>query len=212
VVQNCNWEDNFQRLLVMSGPGTIRGCVFARMGSNISLNTGMGIVGGIPNDITIADNLFSDVSPRPHSAAIDVHAHNAQGKAGIPPIQRLTIRGNTFIRSGGPAMNLVGVTGSVIEDNLIESPVRATVTARPADASIRQAIVLRHSSGVNIQNNILSDLEGHTRPDAKSQSPILSLESTERISLDGMLLEDAPSGESEPKSRLGTPSRSAPPK
>ena len=43
-------------VLWREGPGTVRGCTFTRMGSGISLNTGMGLVGGIPNDITIADN------------------------------------------------------------------------------------------------------------------------------------------------------------
>ncbi len=28
LVQNCHWEDNFQRLLIMSGPGTVRNCTF----------------------------------------------------------------------------------------------------------------------------------------------------------------------------------------
>jgi hypothetical protein len=60
VVQNCGWEDNFQPLLIMSGPGLVRGCSFTRMGSNISLNTGMGFVGGIPSDITRTGNTLSD--------------------------------------------------------------------------------------------------------------------------------------------------------
>lgn len=37
--------------------------------------------------------------------------------------------------------------------------------------------------------------------DVYSQNRILSLASTEHISFDGMLLEDAPGGESKPKSR-----------
>ena len=120
VVQNCRWEDNFQRLLIMSGPGTVRGCTFTRMGSNISLNTGMGLVGGIPSDITIADNTFTDVNSRPHGVAIDAHAHNAQGQDGVPPIEHLVITGNTFLRSGDPAMNLIGIKDSRIENNRIE--------------------------------------------------------------------------------------------
>jgi hypothetical protein len=89
------------------------------MGSNISLNTGMGLVGGIPSDITIADNTFTDVNPRPHGASIDARAHNAQGQDGIPSIERLVITGNSFTRSGGPVMNLIGIHDSRIENNRI---------------------------------------------------------------------------------------------
>jgi hypothetical protein len=192
VVQNCRWDDNFQRLLIMSGPGTVRGCTFTRMGSNISLNTGMGLVGGIPNDITIADNTFTDVSPLPHGATIDARAHNAQGKDGTPPIERLVITGNTFTRSGGPAMRLTGIKESRIENNRIDSPIRATVIARPKDQSDRQAILLRHGTGVELKANTLSDPENHTKPDATSGSRLVGLEATQAITLDGKRLNDAP--------------------
>ncbi len=200
-VQNCRWEDNFQRLLIMSGPGIVRGCTFTRMGGSISLNTGMGLVGGIPNDITIADNTFMDVNPRPHGAAIDAYAHNAQGQAGVPPIERLFITGNTFSRSGGPAMNLTGIKKSHIESNHFESPVRATVMARPADVIDRQAIMLHHSTAVEVKGNTLSDLEQHAKPDASSQSPMLGLEGTKDITLDGRRLPDVPKRDSGPNNK-----------
>jgi hypothetical protein len=199
VVQNCHWEDNFQRLLIMSGPGTVRDCTFTRMGSNISLNTGMGLVGGIPSDITIADNIFTDVNPRPHGAAIDARAHNAQGQDGIPPIERLVITGNTFTRSGGPAMNLVGIKDSRIENNRIDSPVRATVIARPRDETDRQAIMARHSAGLEVKGNTLSDPEKHTQQDAVSKSEQLGLGSTKDITLEGKRLQDAPKRNSQSK-------------
>lgn len=192
VVQNCRWEDSFQRLLIMSGPGTVRGCTFTRMGSNISLNTGMGLVGGIPSDITIADNTFTDVNPRPHGSAIEARAHNALGQDGVPPIERLVITGNTFIRSGGPALELSGIKESRIVNNRFESPVRATVIAKPAVETDRQAVLLRHSSAVVVNGNMLTDPENHTKPAASSQSPILSLDATKDITLDGRRLENVP--------------------
>jgi len=192
VVQNCHWEDNFQRLLIMSGPGIVRGCTFTRMGSNISLNTGMGLVGGIPSDITIADNIFTDVNPRPHGATIDARAHNAQGQDGVPPIERLIITGNTFTRSGGPAMNLIGIKDSRIESNRIDSPIRATAIAGSSDQIERHAIMLRHSKGVELKGNVLSDPERHARPDAVSKSELLGLEAAASITLEGKLLQEAP--------------------
>ena len=199
VVQNCRWEDNFQRLLIMSGPGTVRGCTFTRMGSNISLNTGMGLVGGIPSDITIADNTFTDVNPRPHGATIDARAHNAQGQDGIPPIERLVITGNTFTRSGGPAMNLIGIKESRIENNRIDTPVRATVIARPRDETDRQAIMLLQSTGVEVKGNTFTDSEKHTQPDPVSKTELLGLVGTKDITLDGKRLQDAPKRNSNSK-------------
>ena len=191
VVQNCRWEDNFQRLLIMSGPGLVRACTFTRMGSNISLNTGMGLVGGIPSDITLTDNTFIDVSSRPHQPAIEAHAHNAQGGFGTPPIERLIITGNTITRSGGPAMNLIGIQDSRIENNVINSPVRASLLARPNDETDRQAILLRHSTRVTVKSNTLTDPENHTQPDATSKSRVLGLDATKEITLDGNKLPDA---------------------
>ena len=190
VVQNCHWEDNFQRLLIMSGPGTVRGCTFTRMGSNISLNTGMGLVGGIPSGITITDNTFIDVDLRPHHPAIDVRAHNALGQDGIPSIEHLQITGNTFTRTGGPAMHLVGVNHARIEGNHIDSPVRATAIARPQDEMQRQAILLKQSRNVAMKANTLHDPESHTSPDPVSGSRLVGLESTHEITLDGEKLPD----------------------
>lgn len=192
LVQNCRWEDNFQRLLIMSGPGTVRGCTFTRMGSNISLNTGMGLVGGIPSDITIADNIFIDVNPRPHGTSIEARAHNAQGQDGVPPIERLVIKGNTFIRSGGPAMSLIGLQESRIENNKIEVPIRGTAIFKATETFDRQAIMLSHSTDVEVNGNTLIEPEKHSVQDVFSKSNLLGLDSTKSINLDGKQIQYAP--------------------
>jgi len=191
-VRHCHWSDNFQRLLIMSGPGSVRGCTITRMGSNVSLNTGMGLVGGIPSDVTIADNTFVDVSPRPHHPAIAARAHDARGVDGTPPIERLVVSGNTFVRAGGAAMHLVGIKDSRIDNNRIDAPVRATAVARPRDDADRQAILLRRSSGVVVEGTVLNDPENLTAPDSTSGSAIVGLDGTRAVTLDGRPLEDAP--------------------
>jgi hypothetical protein len=135
-----------------------------------------------------------DVSSRPHQPAIKAQAHNAQGGFGIPPIKRLVITGNTFIRSGGPAMNLIGIRDYRIEDNQIDSPVRATMIAKPDNEADRQAILLRHNTGVVLKGNTLLDPEGHTRPDPASGTPMLGLDTTQEITLEGQMLPDVPPG------------------
>lgn len=200
VVQNCLWEDNFQRFLIMSGPGAIRNCAFVRMGSGISLNTGMGLVGGIPSDITIENNTFTDVSPRPNGSAIEARAHNARGQDGVPPIERLRVSGNHFLRSGGPAINLSGVRASLIEGNQVSAAVHATVVARPSESTVRQAVVLRHCGNIKIQKNTFHDPGHDLQPDTMSGTGWLMLRTTEGIQVDGKPLDDAPEHRSEQRS------------
>ena len=87
-------------------------------------------------------------------------------------------------------MKLIGIKDSRIENNRIDSPVRATVIARPEDEADRQAIVLRNSTGVELKGNTLTDPENHTQPDARSQSTLLGAEGTKDITLDGKRLEE----------------------
>jgi hypothetical protein len=191
-VQNCRWEDSFQRLLIMSGPGTVRGCTFARWGSGIGLNTGMGLVGGIPSDITIAGNTFIDVNSRPHNSPIGARAHNALGHDGVPPIERLQIISNTFIRAGGPVINLTGVKGARIVGNHFDAPLRATILARPNDSAERQPIVLHRCASVEAASNVLLDPGSHALADPASGSALLGLKDSRDITLDGQQL---PKGE-----------------
>ncbi len=95
------------------------------------------------------------------------------------------------MRSGGPAMNLIGIKESRIENNRIDTPVRATVIARPKDETDRQAIMLRHSEGVEVNGNTLTDSENLTKPDANSGSNLLGLDGTKNIRLDSKRLQDS---------------------
>ncbi len=184
-VQNCRWEDSFQRLLIMSGPGTVRGCTVTRWGGGIELNTGMGLVGGIPSDITIAGNTFIDVNPRPHNSPIGARAHNALGHDGVPPVERLQIISNIFIRAGGPAINLTGAQASRIAGNRFESPLRATVLARPNELVERQPIVLHRCVSVEVAANALVDPGSHALPSPTTGSALLGLDDCQDITLDG---------------------------
>jgi hypothetical protein len=192
VVQNCRWTDNFQRLLIMSGPGTVRGCTFTRMGSGISLNTGMGLVGGIPSDITIADNTFVDVNPRPYGATVDAVAHNARGQEGVPPIERLVLSGNSFIRSGGPALRLVGIQHSRIFGNRFEACAEATRLARPGEPSELSCIELRAAISVEIDSNTHQAATEELRSSPVERGRMVRLESCRNITLDSRLMEDVP--------------------
>ena len=185
-VQNCHWHDNYQRFLIQSGPGTVRHCAFERQGSAIELNSVMPYVeGGVPRGITIAGNVFTDVNPMPHGAAITVHAHTFDRK-GAPQFGGIAITANTFIRPGESAVALRGVTGGVISSNRIERPIEFTALARPDEPRRRQAIALSRCADIRVETNSLSDPENLTAPDVVTGSRLLGLDADcGRIVLDG---------------------------
>jgi len=88
-IENCDWHDNYQRLLIQSGPGTVRHCRFARWGGAVELNSVFPYVeGGVPRDIRMEDNVFTDVG-------ITVYAHTFE-RSRAPTFRNITIAGNTF--------------------------------------------------------------------------------------------------------------------
>ena len=107
-VRRCRFEDNYQRLLIQSGPGLVEDCTFTRQGCGIELNSDLPYVeGGVPRGILIARNRFEDANPRPHGSALSLHGHTFAGK--VPPMREITLKGNTFIRSGEPPVVLPGI-------------------------------------------------------------------------------------------------------
>jgi hypothetical protein len=61
-------------------------------------------------------------------------------------------------------MNLISIQDSRIENNVIDSPVRA--------------ILLRHSTRVEQKGNLLTDPANHAQSDATSGSRVLGLDAT----------------------------------
>ena len=142
-VLRCDFQDNYQRLLIQSGPGTVSDCLFARQGHGIEINSDFPYVeGGVARDITITDNTFVDVNPQPGGAAISMHTHTYDG--GAPPFSNIVITGNTFIRPGSAAIRLDSFHGGVIAGNRFEQ------TARPP-------IELKRCSGIREENNRSSE-------------------------------------------------------
>ena len=101
-----------------------------------------------------------------------------------------------MVRSGGPALNLIGITESRIEHNRFESPVQATLTARPQDTPKRQAIQLRAARSIKIAGNTLTDPAQATTPDSTSRSPLLGLDDSRQITLDAAVLPAVPPAKS----------------
>jgi hypothetical protein len=117
IVRRCTFQDNYQRLLIQSGPGVVGDCVFARQGSGIEINSVMPYVeGGVPRDIRIENNTFTEVNPQPGGAVISVYAHTFQRNQ-APTLCNITITGNTFIHPNETVIDLTDVDGGVIAGN-----------------------------------------------------------------------------------------------
>ena len=118
-VVGCDFRDNYQRLLIQSGPGTVSDCVFERQGCGIEINSDFPYVeGGVAHGIAITGNLFADVNPQPHGAAVSMHTHTYDG--GSPTFSNIVITCNTFIRPGASAIRLDSFSGGVIASNRFE--------------------------------------------------------------------------------------------
>ena len=118
-VQRCDFQDNYQRLLIQSGPGIVRNCKFVRQGCGIEINSDFPYVeGGVAHDITITDNTFVDVNPQPRGAAVSMHTHTYSG--GAPPFSNIVITGNSFVRPGSAAIRLDSFRGGTIASNRFE--------------------------------------------------------------------------------------------
>jgi hypothetical protein len=156
-IQNCEWQDNYQRLLVQSGPGTVRNCSFARQGSSLELNSVMPYVeGGIPRDITIANNIFADVAPLPHGSAINVYAHTFL-RANAPALRNIQVVGNHFSGCAERAISLDSVEGGLIVSNRIERRKggSANSTNKPL---VEGAISTTRSANIRVEANVLNEL------------------------------------------------------
>ena len=176
-IQNCNWHDNYQRILIASGPGTIRNCNFVRNGSFVQLNADLNFVeGGVPRNITIIDNVFTDVNLQPGGAVIDVRMTAADKRTTFKLINNIKISGNTFNNPSEAAISLDGVEDSVILNNHINDPIRCTALARPSQPHRQQAIILSDCDGINTGGNSVSDQGNYTAPDPFTSSNILGID------------------------------------
>ena len=176
-IQNCNWHDNYQRILIASGPGIIRNCNFTNNGSFVQLNADLSYVeGGVPQNVTIADNVFTDVNPQPGGPVIEIKMTASSKPTKFKLISNITINGNTFNRPGEAAISLDGVANGIILNNHFNDPVRYSALARPSQPYHHQAIVLTECTDINVDGNTVSDPGNYTSPDPVTGSNTLGLD------------------------------------
>ena len=141
LVQNCDLRDNYPRILIQSGPGTLRGCTVTRSGSGVEIGYDMPYVeGGCPCGIAIQDNHFIDVNPSSSQSGV-IAAHTCTfTQRNVARIENVSVSGNEFDKPLEAAVDLKCVTHTVISGNRIVEPVN---TRRPCPASPTSAHLSR---------------------------------------------------------------------
>jgi len=139
LIEDCDWHDNYQRLLIQSGPGTVRNCRFTRFGSAIELNSVMPYVeGGVPRAIRIENNVFTDLNPQPGGAAITVYAHAFRPEA-APRLHDISIVANSFNHPNKRVIALTDVDGGLISNNSFVSSVNPVQLLRCTKVEVRES-------------------------------------------------------------------------
>ena len=123
LVQNCDWRDNYQRVLIQSGPGTLRCCTLARSGSGVEIGYDMPYVeGGRPCDIDIYDNNFVTVNPASQRGGV-ISAHTCTfAKRDVAQIENISVTNNTFDQPVDDVVLLKCVKNAVISGNRVVAP------------------------------------------------------------------------------------------
>jgi len=187
-IENCNWSDDYQRLLIQSGPGIVKNCHFSRIGSCIEIKgyLGSGNEGGVPRHITIANNVFTNVAPAPLAPTIYVGAYTHDWKSMADLVQDIRITGNIFNYSGGPPVHFDHCGGCSISTNTFNDPLMFTALARPSSPRVLQPVQLYGWDGVNVVGNTLNDPGEFTAINTATGSKLLGVNTgSKNIILDG---------------------------
>lgn len=161
VIRNCTFVDCYQRLLVQGGNGgTLRDCRFERVGSCLQLHSNFFTKneGGICRGISVLGNTFEDVAVHPGGATIEVGFQSLNHDARTPLLSDITVRGNTFVRSGRRAVEFSLVSGGDVSSNRFVDVGRAGALAgQPAEEEELGPVRLTRCVDVTVRDNLQAD-------------------------------------------------------
>jgi hypothetical protein len=154
-IRDSEFRDCYQRLLIQSGPGTVSGSRFTRMGSGVQLNSVLSYVeGGVPRGIVIDGNTFEDVNPQPGGAAIHLYARGLQPGA-QPWLKDITITNNLFLGDAETVIALKQIDGGLISGNRVERP---GPTLSAAGAGARPGpVVVENCRNLDVRGNSVTE-------------------------------------------------------
>jgi hypothetical protein len=193
-VTNSRFINMFQRILIMTGPGTFSNNTVIREGSGInvgSLPAGARTASGIPHGIDVIGNTFVDTAPAPHGTLAAVYPIEL-GDATDPTVllgRGFVIADNVIQRAGSNAIMAANAKGVVVRKNTFVNPLLYTFLANGTHSpSVPwQAVYLLNSSDVDIDGNTLDETPpGVCTPDTVTKSRMLGLGgANSNVTLDG---------------------------
>ena len=117
-VLRCDFQDNYQRLLIQSGPGTVSNCVFVRRAAaSRSTATSPMSRAAWPRHHDHGQHVCGCESAAGRRRGLDAHPHLQRQRT---PFSNIVITGNTFIRPGSAAIRLDRFHGGIIAGNRFE--------------------------------------------------------------------------------------------
>ena len=161
VIKNTSFENNYQRILIQSGPGLFENNIVSFMGSGLTLvGNFASYEGGFIHDIAIKDNIFLGSSLYPNGNAIQILFTNK-----IYQNQWITdikIRNNAFIGTGGEVIKIQNAKNITLDGNIIVNPLRYTALSTPTMSRAFTAFTGSNVSNVSILNNYLIQKDVYT--------------------------------------------------
>ena len=192
-IRNSYFHDAYQRVFVQSGPGRFVNNTLMRVGASVSVRStqASGNEGGVPREIFISGNRFTNVSMTPKSlqpfsvasSAIEVGKQQELVSASY---NNITIRSNHISNTADSAIAMFTSGNVIIIGNTFFSPVVSDVLAGHPSPNQRQAVFVQTSVGIVVDGNHLSDPSNACVLDNSTHSLVLGLGSgTSDVTLDG---------------------------
>ena len=152
VIRDSIFTDCYQRVRLMCGPGIFENNRIERIGAGLTLETGKAVdpEGGLPNNVTIRNNVFVDSAVAPPMRAIFVKGRG-------PQITNLEVSGNLICNSGSEAVHVTGADHLVLRDNIMIHPAQgqALLPKGKAPLPAPAAVALQYVRDATIADNFL---------------------------------------------------------
>ncbi|MFZ4764960.1 MAG: right-handed parallel beta-helix repeat-containing protein [Roseimicrobium sp.] len=156
-IQNCDFRDSYQRVLIQGGNGgTLRDCRFTRIGSGIYLASNFFTrnEGGICRRIRIENNVFEDMAIHPEGVTLQAGFQSLNHAASTPLLSDLTVRGNRFINSGRYAIEFSLVSGGEISGNtFVNSGQPRALTGQAKAQDDAKPVQLKQCADIIVKDN-----------------------------------------------------------
>ncbi|MHB1453005.1 MAG: glycoside hydrolase family protein [Saccharofermentanales bacterium] len=160
-IRNTTFDNNYQRILIQSGPGVFENNIIKNMGSELSLVSNFASYeGGFIHNIRIRNNVFLNSATHPKGTVI--HIDFTTRSSQTQWIHDISIENNVIEGSGGQAITVTNARDITIKGNIIINPLRYTAVSSPSMGMVRTAFAAGNTSSLDVENNYLLEASLYT--------------------------------------------------